>query len=67
VQASGQDVNFNFTSLPLALYRILWSSDLVKWATLTNNVSGTGAILQISDPSAPGAQTQRFYRVQTPP
>jgi chitinase len=67
VQVDGQNVNFGFTSLPLALYRILWSSDLLKWNTLTNDVSGTGAILQINDPAQPGSQLQRFYRVQTPP
>jgi chitinase len=67
VQVNRQNVNLGFMSLPLALYRILWSSDLLEWSTLTNDVSGTGAILQINDPAPPGSQLQRFYRVQTPP
>jgi len=65
---SGQDVRLEFTSLPLASYRIQWTSNVTSaaWSTLTNNVSGTGGLLQVNDPD-PASQSQRFYRVRTPP
>lgn len=67
IQMDGQDVNLSFYSLPLADYRVQWTSNLAgTWFTLTNNVPGTGGILQISDP-APQTQPERFYRIQTPP
>lgn len=68
VARTNQNLTFSFTSLPLASYRILWSSNLASgvWQTLTNNVAGTGDSLQIADTNTPG-RTQRFYRIQTPP
>ena len=52
IQLDGQDINLSFYSLPLADYRVLWTSNLAgTWFTLTNNVPGTGGILQISDPA----------------
>lgn len=68
VQENGGYVDFDFTSLPLANYRIQWSSNLSNsaWTTLTTNVHGTGGVLQYMDPT-PATQPQRFYRVQTPP
>lgn len=67
IQLDGMEINLSFYSLPLADYRILWTSNLSgSWFTLTNNVPGTGGILQISDP-APKTQPERFYRIQTPP
>lgn len=68
VQKNGGYVDFDFTSLPLADYRILWSSNLSNgaWNTLTTNVHGTGGVLQYMDPT-PASQPQRFYRIQTPP
>ncbi|MEI6972803.1 MAG: glycoside hydrolase family 18 protein, partial [bacterium] len=65
IQTRGSDVQLNFTSLPLANYRILWASDLSAnaWSTLSNNVSGTGGTLQIIDTNA----SPRVYRIQTPP
>ncbi len=61
-------VAFSFSSLPLAQYRILWTSNLNggAWETLTNNVPGTGAPVWITDPIGSGAAA-RYYRVQTPP
>ena len=66
IQRSGTNVNLSFTSLPLGLYRVQWTSNLAlaSWNTLTNNVAGTGANVSITDPATAPA---RFYRVQTPP
>ncbi len=69
IQLNGQNVNLSFGTLPLAGYRVLWTSNLNTtgtWNTLTNNVPGTGGTLQISDP-VPKTQPERFYRIQTPP
>lgn len=64
----GGSVAFSFSSLPLAQYRILWTSNLNSgaWETLTNNIPGTGDPVWITDPVGIGAAA-RFYRVQTPP
>lgn len=64
-----QDLVLSFTSLPLASYRILWTSDLGNpiWNTLTNGVLGSGSVLQVTDPGAATNQSRRFYRLQTPP
>jgi chitinase len=68
IQLDGTSVNFSFTSLPLGLYRVQWSSNLLQalWNTLTNNVAGTGTNVPIADP-APATAPARFYRIQTPP
>jgi len=68
IQRNMQNIELSFSSLPLGLYRILWSSNLLSnsWFTLTNNVPGTGPGLQLTDP-APATNGARFYRVQTPP
>ncbi|MDB6023167.1 MAG: hypothetical protein JWQ04_3024, partial [Pedosphaera sp.] len=68
IQFNDQAVELSFNSLPLALYRVLWTSNLDSnaWNTLSNNVNGTGGILQIKDPNPP-TQLRRFYRIQTPP
>jgi chitinase len=65
-QWNGTSVNFSFTTLPLGLYEVQWSSNLANptWNTLTNNLAGTGANVQISVPITSGA---RFYRILTPP
>jgi chitinase len=68
IQLKGQSVDLGFTSMPLGLYRVQWSSNVSggPWNTLalTNN-SSTGGVLHIADPFA--NQAQRFYRIQTPP
>jgi chitinase len=68
IQLNVQNIELSFTSLPLGLYRILWSSNLLSpsWNTLTNNVSATGDLLQLTDPT-PATNGMRFYRVQSPP
>ncbi len=56
-----------FSSLPLASYQVQWaSSPAGPWNVLSNNIPGSGAPLQISDPSGLAA-SNRFYRVLTPP
>jgi chitinase len=66
VQVNGTSVNFSFTTLPLGLYEVQWSSNLANptWNTLSNNVAGTGANVQITVPTTSSA---RFYRILTPP
>jgi chitinase len=68
VGLQGSSVAFSFSTLPLAQYRILWTSNLDggAWQTLTNNVPATGGPISISDSIGTNA-TARFYRVQTPP
>ncbi len=69
IQSIGPEIALYFTSLPLGSYDVEWSSNLTGnfWNTLVvTNVSGSGGILQIVDPNT-GNQSQRFYRVQTPP
>jgi GH18 family chitinase len=69
IQRTNQDIQFAFTSMPLALYRAQWTTNLSSgvWNTLTNNISGTGGIMLVSDRGALTNQTRRFYRVRTPP
>ncbi len=69
VSRSGTNIQISFASAPLGLYRVLWSSNAVApvWNTLTNNVPGTNGPMQVTDPGAVGSQSQRFYKVQTPP
>jgi len=69
VEDTGQAIQFSFSSLPLGSYRVEWTDILTdnSWNTLVvTNVSGLGGSLQIVDPMADN-QSQRFYRVQTPP
>jgi chitinase len=67
-QTQGASVVFSFSSLPLAQYRILWTSNLNNgaWETLTNNIAGTGGPISITDSIGTGGAA-RFYKVQTPP
>jgi chitinase len=69
IQRADQDVRLAFTSLPLALYRVQWTTNPLSgpWNTLTNNVAGTGGTVLVTDPSALTNRSPRFYRVQTPP
>jgi chitinase len=69
ILCTNRDVQLHFISLPLALYRIELTTNLSggAWTTLTSNLTGTGGILQFTDPGALDAQAARFYRVRTPP
>jgi chitinase len=69
IQNIGQEMELDFTGLPLGSYRVEWTGDLIShlWNTLVvTNVSGSGGVIQVVDPNAAG-QPQRFYRLQTPP
>jgi chitinase len=65
---SNQDIRLSFASMPLASYRIQSNTNLAGgiWNTVTNNVTGIGGTMQITDP-ATFTQPRRFYRIQTPP
>jgi len=69
IQRSNQDIVLSFVSMPLALYRVQWTTDLAggAWNTLTNNLSGTGGIMQVTDAGAAVSPLPRYYRVRTPP
>ena len=69
IQRSSQDIVLSFTSMPLALYRVEWTTNPASgaWNTLTSNVSGTGGKMQVADPGALASQSPRYYRVRTPP
>jgi fibronectin type 3 domain-containing protein len=64
VQASGNDMVVSFPSVSGKTYRVERSDTLQSdsWATVQDNISGTGGVLQIADPGA-AAQSKRFYRV----
>ena len=66
---TNRDIQLDFLSLPLALYCLERTSNLTSgpWSIFTNNITGTGGTLQITDPGALDAQAERFYRVRTPP
>jgi len=69
IQRSSQNIQLDFTGLPLANYRVQWASNLPPnvWHTLTNNVPGTNGTLRITDSGAITNAAKRFYRIQTPP
>jgi hypothetical protein len=64
----GNDANLAFGTVLGMNYRVEYTSDLVTgvWQVLSNNIPGSGGILQIVDPGAI-AQPQRFYRVRLLP
>jgi chitinase len=68
IQLDGQGVELSFATAPLGAYRLQWSSNVSgnPWNTLAvTNMSGTGGTLHVPDSVV--NQSQRFYRVQTPP
>jgi chitinase len=69
IRKTNQDIQIDFTTAPLAIYRMLSTSNPVNaiWTTVTNNIAGTGATLQITDPGAISNRPRQFYRVRTPP
>jgi chitinase len=69
IGCTNRDIQLYFLSVPLARYRVERTSNLSSgtWTTLSNNITGTGSILQVVDSGALDAQAARFYRVRTPP
>ncbi len=69
IRRNNQDILLSFTTMPLALYRVQWTTNLPGgiWNTLTNNLSGVGGIMQVTDPGAAVSASPRYYRVRTPP
>jgi chitinase len=69
IELAGLGIQLSFSGAPLALYRVLWTSDLNGgiWTTLADNVPGTNGMVVVSDPAEVAIHSPRFYRVQTPP
>jgi hypothetical protein len=65
LQLAGADVRIRFTTLTNKLYGVDYRNDLAtgSWASLTNNVTGTGGIITITDPGA-ASRSRRFYRIR---
>ncbi len=63
-----QPDSVSFTTSSNKLYRVERRNDLLSgdWTTLTNNVAGTGGVVQITDPTA-ASVTNRFYRILVVP
>lgn len=62
------DVQIGFSSVIGKTYRLEYRGDLLtgSWSTLSDQIFGTGAIIQITDPGAVGF-TKRFYRAVVEP
>jgi hypothetical protein len=63
-KAAAGDMLLNWQSVTGRIYSIKYSSALLagNWQTLTNNVQGTGAVLQVQDSLS--AFSARFYRLE---
>ena len=68
IARTNQNIQLSFSSVPLGLYRVQWTTNLgsTNWNTLTNNVAATNTAVQIVDTNVV-SQPRRFYRIQTPP
>jgi glucose/arabinose dehydrogenase len=68
VTNDGGPAVINVTSATNKLYQLQRSDNLASnsWTTVTNNVVGTGGIIQLTDIDAAGV-SQRFYRVRLLP
>lgn len=66
--ATVQSGSLTFASVNGLTYRVEMTDDLAggSWATLSNDVAGTGGFLQINDPGA-ASVPRRFYRVRLLP
>jgi hypothetical protein len=65
VNIVGGGVMMNFSTLAGHTYQIQWSTNLNTWNTLLDNVPGTGADVEATDPLQ--VIGQRFYRVRLNP
>jgi hypothetical protein len=62
----GTNSLISFQSISNALHALQFTTNLAPtgvWTTVTNNITGTGGVLQVQDVFAPGQQ-KRFYRIQ---
>ena len=67
VTMTGADVRVSFNTISNRLHVLELSADLAgSWTAVTNNLAGTGGMMQATDFGAAG-QTQRFYRVRLLP
>jgi hypothetical protein len=68
VDQSGGNPRINFTGVSGKTYRLEYRDDLTSgsWSTLVDQIFGTGALIQIVDPSA-GGLSKRFYRLTLEP
>jgi hypothetical protein len=68
VTKSGGNVLVGFPSVTGKVYQLQFRDDLVagNWNPLVDGILGTGATLQITDPSSTGL-TKRFYRIALQP
>ena len=68
VARSGSSVLVGFPSVTGKIYQLQYRDDLVAgiWNPLVDGIVGTGATLQITDPSGSGL-TKRFYRIALRP
>ena len=68
VARSSGNVMVGFPSVSGKVYQLQYRDDLVagNWSPLVDGILGTGATLQITDPSSTGL-TKRFYRIALQP
>lgn len=70
LQNTNNSIQLTFNSIALGSYCVQWTSNLTAglWNTmLVTNVANTGGVLQVTDGGAISNQSQRFYRIKTPP
>ncbi|MBI3418348.1 MAG: hypothetical protein HY043_23920 [Verrucomicrobia bacterium] len=62
---TGNDTVINFNTVPGKTYQVDYNDTFPggSWTTFTNNISGTGGSIQVTNLNA-GTQSQRIYRVQ---
>ena len=68
ITVSGFSCSVSFATSSGKLYRLERSDDVLgpTWTTVTNNIAGTGGIVQVVDPVG-ATQLQRVYRVRLLP
>jgi astacin (peptidase family M12A) len=68
IDRSASNPRINLTSVAGKTYRLEYRDDLIagSWSTLVDQIFGTGAAIQIIDPSAAGV-SKRFYRAVVVP
>jgi hypothetical protein len=65
IEQAASDMLISLSTASNRLYRVEWAEQPVtnSWSTLTNNVTGTGGIVTVTDPGAVDLP-RRFYRVR---